>query len=69
MKIMNIRLFNQPKVANRRIELDFLRGIAILLVLGLHFNTPDSGIFFLDNAILVIKSFGGTGVNLFFSFL
>ena len=67
MKIMKIKLFNQPKVANRRIELDFLRGLAILLVLGLHFNTPNSGIYFLDKAILIIKSFGGTGVNLFFS--
>jgi peptidoglycan/LPS O-acetylase OafA/YrhL len=67
MKVMKIKLFHQPKVANRRIELDFLRGIAILLVLGLHFNTPDSGIYFLDKAILIIKSFGGTGVNLFFS--
>ncbi|HJY12216.1 MAG TPA: acyltransferase, partial [Flavobacterium sp.] len=64
---MKIKLFDQPKVANRRIELDFLRGLAILLVLGLHFNTPDSGIYFLDKTILIIKSFGGTGVNLFFS--
>jgi len=64
---MKIKLFSQPKVANRRIELDFLRGLAILLVLGLHFNTPTSGLYFLDKAILTVKSFGGTGVNLFFA--
>jgi len=64
---MKIKLFSQPKVANRRIELDFLRGLAILLVLGLHFNTPTSGLYFLDKAILIVKSFGGTGVNLFFA--
>lgn len=65
MKI--IKLFNQPTLINRRVELDFLRGIAILLVLGLHFYTPTSGFDFLDKGILIVKSFGGTGVNLFFS--
>jgi peptidoglycan/LPS O-acetylase OafA/YrhL len=50
----------QPKNQERAIELDFIRGIAILLVLNLHFNS--------DWPVnqLGLSFYGWMGVNLFF---
>lgn len=62
---MNIS--DQPKGVARRIELDFLRGIAILLVMGAHFQVPVSGVEILDWITHTVKMVGGVGVNLFFS--
>jgi peptidoglycan/LPS O-acetylase OafA/YrhL len=59
-----------PALANfssRRIELDFLRGIAILIVMFGHFHVPNTGIGFLDSAIGIVRGLGTVGVNLFFT--
>jgi peptidoglycan/LPS O-acetylase OafA/YrhL len=62
-----MHISDQPKGVTRRIELDFLRGIAILLVMGAHFRAPVSGVEVLDWITHTIKMVGGVGVNLFFS--
>lgn len=56
-----------PGVARRSIELDFLRGIAILLVLCAHFTFPTTGFSLIDWPSQTLKATGGTGVNLFFT--
>ena len=51
----------------RRIEIDFVRGVAILMVMMLHFRTPDhSGIWVCDAFKTVMLYVGGHGVTLFF---
>ncbi|HEY1808681.1 MAG TPA: acyltransferase [Acidobacteriaceae bacterium] len=55
-----------PHQGARSIELDFVRGIAILLVMGLHFVTVPT-----RNPLFLIlqypgKRFGGAGVDIFF---
>ena len=56
-----------PAKAGRAIELDFVRGIAIIAVMGFHFHAVHT-----DNVLLQIieyplKNFGREGVNLFFT--
>jgi peptidoglycan/LPS O-acetylase OafA/YrhL len=52
--------------SGRRIELDFVRGIAILLVIFYHFRKPSTGIWLLDGFNWVLNTGGGHGVDLFF---
>lgn len=56
-----------PGVAIRSVELDFLRGVAILLVMGVHFTFPTTGLPPLDWLSHLLKTVGGVGVNLFFA--
>jgi len=51
----------------RSIELDFIRGLAILAVLGAHFHTVDTGVYLIKWVEYPLKSFGHEGVNLFFA--
>jgi len=55
-----------PLTATRRIDLDFVRGVAILLALGWHFNGRDTGLPWLDPLQLPGRTFGWAGVDLFF---
>lgn len=50
----------------RRIELDFLRGIAILLACGWHFNGRDTGVVVIDLLQMPGRALGWAGVDLFF---
>lgn len=54
-------------VSNRSIELDFLRGIAILAVMGYHFRSVDPGLTIVSIAQYPFTHFGREGVNLFFT--
>jgi len=56
-----------PGSSTRSVELDFLRGIAILLVMGVHFKVPVTGIAALDWLSSTLQLVGGVGVNLFFT--
>ncbi|WP_445367262.1 acyltransferase family protein [Methylomonas sp. BW4-1] len=50
----------------REIYLDFVRGIAILLAMGWHFNGSDTGILVLDFLLIPGRMLGWAGVDLFF---
>ena len=50
----------------RRLEIDFVRGIAILLVMLDHFHKPVTGNRFLDAISNALAAGGGHGVDLFF---
>lgn len=50
----------------RRRELDFVRGIAILMVMFAHFKKPTTGIALLDGFNWALDLGGGHGVDLFF---
>lgn len=54
-------------VRDRTIELDFLRGIAILAVMGYHFRSVDPGLAIVSVAQYPFTHFGREGVNLFFT--
>lgn len=54
-------------VRNRSIELDFLRGIAILAVMGYHFRSVDPGLTIVSIVQYPFTHFGREGVNLFFT--
>jgi peptidoglycan/LPS O-acetylase OafA/YrhL len=54
-------------VRNRTIELDFLRGIAIIAVMGYHFHTVDTGFRVIPIIQYPFTHFGREGVNLFFT--
>jgi peptidoglycan/LPS O-acetylase OafA/YrhL len=56
-----------PGTSTRSVELDFLRGIAILLVMGVHFKAPVTGVAAIDWISRTLQSVGGVGVNLFFT--
>lgn len=56
-----------PATPGRRIELDFIRGIAILLVMGSHYTFMKTDSWFVDTVSEYLKSNGGIGVNLFFA--
>ncbi|MGF6570669.1 peptidoglycan/LPS O-acetylase OafA/YrhL [Paraburkholderia sp. GAS333] len=56
-----------PKIAGRAIELDFVRGIAIIMVMGYHFHAVHTGNFLIQIIEYPLKSFGREGVNLFFT--
>lgn len=58
----------QPSQGGKRqIELDFIRGIAILLVMGTHFSYVATGSPAVDAFTGYLKANGGIGVNLFFT--
>lgn len=54
-------------VRDRTIELDFLRGIAIIAVMGYHFHTVDTGFRLVPIIQYPFTHFGREGVNLFFT--
>ncbi|WP_310630053.1 MULTISPECIES: acyltransferase [unclassified Paraburkholderia] len=64
---MNLLRGAPPAVRGRSIELDFVRGIAILAVMGFHFHTVHTGHAWVDFIEYPLKSFGHEGVNLFFT--
>jgi peptidoglycan/LPS O-acetylase OafA/YrhL len=51
----------------RSVELDCIRGIAILAVMGYHFHTVHTGYTWVHFIEYPLKSFGHEGVNLFFT--
>ena len=55
-----------PAPKKRNIDLDFLRGIAILSVIGLHIELPVTHYAILSLLIDPFKQMGGRGVDLFF---
>ncbi|MGF6769070.1 peptidoglycan/LPS O-acetylase OafA/YrhL [Paraburkholderia sp. GAS199] len=56
-----------PATAGRAIELDFVRGIAIIMVMGFHFHAVHTGNFLIQIIEYPLKNFGREGVNLFFT--
>jgi peptidoglycan/LPS O-acetylase OafA/YrhL len=56
-----------PGGGARSIELDFLRGIAILLVMTVHFSVPVTHVVPFDWLSDTFQRVGGVGVNLFFT--
>lgn len=52
---------------NRSIELDFIRGLAIIAVMGYHFHSYPTGSAIIEAIEYPLKSFGHEGVNLFFT--
>ena len=54
-------------VRDRTIELDFVRGIAIIAVMGFHFHSVNTGYWFIPVIEYPLKNFGREGVNLFFT--
>src|ERR1700756_2291394 len=61
-----MRTLRWPTLQGRRIELDFVRGIAILLACGWHFNQVQTGIAPLDWLLTPGRKAGWAGVDLFF---
>lgn len=57
----------QSMVRGRSVELDFVRGIAILAVMGFHFHVNHTGNALISVIEYPLKSFGREGVNLFFT--
>ncbi|SAL72310.1 acyltransferase [Caballeronia peredens] len=55
------------QVPNRSIELDFIRGLAIIAVMGFHFHSYPTGSAIIAAIEYPLKSFGHEGVNLFFT--
>lgn len=51
----------------RIVELDFVRGLAIIVVMGYHFHTVKTGLPAVSLIEYPLKSFGEEGVNLFFT--
>ena len=56
-----------PARAGRAIELDFVRGIAIIMVMGFHFHAVHTGNYLIQIIEYPLKNFGREGVNLFFT--
>jgi peptidoglycan/LPS O-acetylase OafA/YrhL len=52
---------------NRSIELDFIRGLAIIAVMGYHFHSFPTGSAVIAAIEYPLKNFGHEGVNLFFT--
>jgi peptidoglycan/LPS O-acetylase OafA/YrhL len=53
-------------IKSREIYLDFVRGIAILLAMGWHFNNASSGFWALDILLIPGSYIGWAGVDIFF---
>jgi peptidoglycan/LPS O-acetylase OafA/YrhL len=66
-----MKLFRGPgpakRIAGRAIELDFVRGIAIIMVMGYHFHVVHTGNFLIKIIEYPLTTFGREGVNLFFT--
>jgi peptidoglycan/LPS O-acetylase OafA/YrhL len=62
-------LFGATRIpgGNRSIELDFLRGLAIIAVMGAHFHSFPTGSAVIAAIEYPLKNFGHEGVNLFFT--
>lgn len=58
---------NTSPTKKRNIDLDFLRGIAILSVIGLHLQLPETHYQALNMLLEPFKLMGGRGVDLFFA--
>jgi len=56
----------RPSGVMREIELDVIRGVAIFLAMGWHFNDLETGILPIDWLMLPGRLFGWAGVDLFF---
>lgn len=67
LKITPISALSSISQEERKVELDFLRGIAILLVLGAHYSFPTTGLGFVDWIGTTAGAVGGVGVDLFFT--
>ena len=50
----------------RRVQLDFVRGVAILMVMFGHFHEPQTGVKILDDFSYLVGLVGNQGVDLFF---
>ncbi|WP_395334612.1 acyltransferase [Novosphingobium sp. BL-8H] len=61
-----VKAMRWPSLGGRKVELDFLRGIAILLACGWHFNQTLTGIAPLDWLLTPGRKIGWAGVDLFF---
>src|SRR6201996_2554332 len=57
----------RSQMPNRSIELDFIRGLAIIAVMGFHFHTVQTGSAIVAALEYPLKNFGREGVNLFFT--
>jgi peptidoglycan/LPS O-acetylase OafA/YrhL len=57
----------RPTTRGRAIELDFVRGIAIIAVMGFHFHAVHTGNYLIQVIEYPLKNFGREGVNLFFT--
>ncbi|MDE1183024.1 acyltransferase [Paraburkholderia sp.] len=57
----------RPASRGRSIELDFVRGIAAIAVMGFHFYAVNTGNFAIGLIEYPLKNFGREGVNLFFT--
>ena len=57
----------RSQMPNRSIELDFIRGLAIIAVMGFHFHTVQTGNAIVGAIEYPLKNFGREGVNLFFT--
>ena len=57
----------RPTTRGRAIELDFVRGIAIIAVMGFHFHAVQTGNYLIQVIEYPLKNFGREGVNLFFT--
>jgi peptidoglycan/LPS O-acetylase OafA/YrhL len=57
----------RPSKAGRSVELDFVRGIAIIAVMGFHFHAVHTGNYLIQIVEYPLKNFGREGVNLFFT--
>jgi len=57
----------RPAARDRLVELDFVRGIAIVMVMGFHFHTVRTGVPLVDAIAYPLTHFGREGVNLFFT--
>ncbi|WP_028226576.1 acyltransferase family protein [Paraburkholderia ferrariae] len=64
---MNLLHGARSTARGRSVELDFVRGIAILAVMGFHFHTVNTGHAWVSFIEYPLKSFGHEGVNLFFT--
>ena len=61
-----MKLPKLPHQGSRSRELDFIRGIAILLVMGVHFFSVDNHFWLYQAFEFPGRRFGGSGVDLFF---
>jgi len=57
----------QSMMRGRSVELDFVRGIAIIAVMGYHFHVNHTGSALISIIEYPLKNFGREGVNLFFT--
>ena len=57
---------SEAGMKHRTIELDFARGMAVLLVMGYHFKTVATSFFWWRAIEDPLKAFGATGVDMFF---